>query len=83
MNIYIYIIFITILFTIYVEYSAGGILFRPDSLGKLSFNIKSLLSYLIHPLYNKFLWNPSLLDINYIFVLGISLLLYHILISHV
>jgi len=83
MNIYIYIIFITILFTIYVEYSAGGILFRPDSTGKNIFNIKSLLSYLIHPLHSKFLWNPSLLDINYIFVLGISLLLYHILISHV
>ena len=66
MNIYIYIILITILFSIYIEYSVGGILFRPNSLGKISFNIKSLWSYLINPLHSKVLWNPSLLDINYI-----------------
>ena len=77
MNLFYYIIFITILFTIYVEYSVGGILFRPNSLGKLSTNLYSLFSYLLDPLYNKFLWQPQLLDVNYIFVLGISVLLYN------
>jgi hypothetical protein len=73
MNVFLYIIFITILFTIYVEYSVGGILLRQNSLGKSSPHFYSLASYLINPLYNKFLWNPTLLDVNYIFVLCVSL----------
>ena len=71
MNLLIYIIFVTISFTIYVEYSVGGILFRPNSLGKLSMNLYSWISYLLDPLYNQFLWQPQLLDVNYIFVLNI------------
>jgi len=77
MNLLLYIIFVTISFTIYVEYSVGGILFRPNSLGKLSTNLYSMISYLIDPLYNKFLWQPQLLDVNYIFVLGCSIFLYY------
>jgi len=77
MNVFLYIIAITILFTIYIEYSVGGILFRPNSLGKSSFNFYSLFSYLIDPLHNRFLWNIQLLDVNYIFVLSCSLFLYH------
>ena len=76
MNLFLYIILITTLFTIYVEYSVGGILFRPNSLGKLSMNLYSWISYLLNPLYNKFLWQPQLLDVNYIFILGCSILLY-------
>lgn len=76
MNLLYYIIFVTISFTIYIEYSVGGILFRPNSLGKLSTNLYSLISYLFDPLYNHFLWQPQLLDVNYIFVLGCSILLY-------
>ena len=76
MNLIIFIFLITILFTIYVEYSVGGILFRPNSLGESSPNLYSLASYLINPLYNKFLWNISLLDVNYIFVLSINLVVY-------
>jgi len=79
MNLFLYIIFVTTIFTIYVEYSVTGILFRPNSLGKLSTNLYSLISYLIDPLYNKFLWQPQLLDVNYIFVLGCSILLYKLL----
>ena len=70
-----YFIIITILFIVYVEYSVGGILFRPNSLGKTVINIRSLLSYLINPLYNRFLWNPQLLDVNYPFVLGILIVI--------
>jgi hypothetical protein len=77
MNVNLYIIAITILFIIYIEYSVGGILFRPNSLGKSSFNFYSLFSYLIDPLHNRFLWNIQLLDVNYIFVLSCSLFLYH------
>ena len=76
MNLFLYIILITTIFTIYVEYSVGGILFRPNSLGKLSMNLYSLISYLLNPLYNRFLWQPQLLDVNYIFVLGCSIFLY-------
>ncbi len=79
MNLFYYIIFITTIFIIYVEYSVTGILFRPNSLGKLSTNLYSLFSYLTNPLYNKFLWQPQLLDVNYIFVLGCSLLLYGVI----
>ena len=77
MNLLYYIIFVTISFTIYIEYSVGGILFRPNSLGKLSTNLYSWISYLSNPLYNRFLWQPQLLDVNYIFVLGCSILLYY------
>ena len=79
MNILYYIIFVTILFIIYVEYSVTGILFRPNSLGKLSTNLYSMFSYLIDPLHNSFLWQPQLLDVNYIFVLGCSIILYGII----
>jgi hypothetical protein len=76
MNLLSYIIFVTIIFIIYVEYSVTGILFRPNSLGKLSINLYSIFSYLTNPLYKRFLWYPQLLDVNYIFVLGCSLFLY-------
>ena len=79
MNVNLYIIAITILFIIYIEYSVTGIFFRPDSLGKSSFNFYSLFSYLIDPLHNSFLWNIQLLDVNYIFVLGCGLFLYKLL----
>jgi len=79
MNVFLYIITITISFVIYVEYSVTGIFLRPDNLGKSSFNFYSLFSYLIDPLHNSFLWNIQLLDVNYIFVLGCSLFLYYII----
>ena len=79
MNIFLYIIAITISFVIYVEYSVTGIFLRQNSLGKSSFNFYSLFSYLIDPLHKSFLWNTQLLDVNYIFVLGCSLFLYKLL----
>ena len=72
-----YFIIITIAFIVYVEYSVGGILFRPNNLGKTVINIRSLLSYLVHPLYNRFLWNPKLLDVNYPFVIIIFSFIYY------
>ena len=71
-----YFIIITILFIVYLEYSVGGILFRPNSLGKNALNIRSLLSYLIDPLYNRFLWNSELLDVNYPFIIFVFSFIY-------
>ncbi len=60
---------ITILFIIYVEYNVGNILIRMNSNGIKVLNFNSLFNYLINPLFNKFLWNIQLLDVNYIFVI--------------
>jgi len=76
MKYFYYFIIITILFIVYLEYSVGGILFRPNNLGKTVINIRSQLSYLIHPLYNRFLWNQELLDVNYPFVIIVSSFIY-------
>ena len=76
MNIFIYLLIITILFIIYVEYNVGGILIRSNSSGGKSINIRSMLNFMIHPLYNKLLWNFKSLDINYPFILFISIFIY-------
>ena len=79
MKYFIYILIITLIFIIYVEYSVGSIFFRQNSLGTYIPNIKSLLNFMIHPLYNTFLWNTQSLDINYPFVIIISSLIYYII----
>ena len=71
-----FILFITFLFTFYSEYSVGNILLRPNSSGKLSFNLNSLFHFMIHTFFNQTLWTWNTLDINYPFVLGYSLLIY-------
>jgi len=78
MNYFLFILLITILFIIYSEYSIGNILFRQNSFGINSLNIPSMLHFLIHPLYNSFLWNIHSLDINYPFIVIISSLIYNV-----
>jgi hypothetical protein len=68
--------FITIMFIIYSEYSIGSILFRPDSFGKISMNLYSLLGFLTNPFYKTHLWSLQTLDINYAFVILFSLFIY-------
>ena len=67
---------ITILFIIYSEWSVGSIMFRPDSMGKITMNFGSMINFMINPLYKSDLWNLSTLDINYPFIIGYSLLIY-------
>ena len=69
---------ITILFIIYIEFSVGSILFRPNSSGKISMNLYSLLGFLMNPFYKRDLWNWNTLDINYAFVILYSVFLYYI-----
>ena len=76
MNYILLLFIVTIFFIIYTEYSVGGILIRSNSLGKNVFNFKSLFHFMIHPLYNKFLWNFKTLDINYPFIILISIFIY-------
>jgi len=78
MNYLLYISIVTVLFIIYVEYSVGGILWRQTSSGVKSFNFGSLFNYLINPLRQKFLWNVELLDVNYVFVVIVSSLIYYL-----
>ena len=79
MKYFTFILIITLIFIIYVEYSVGSILFRQNSLGNYVINLPSLLNYMIHPLYNTFLWNIQSLDINYPFIIIISSLIYCII----
>ena len=76
MNIFLYLFIITFLFILYIEFNVGGILIRSNSTGGKSFNFKSLINFMIHPLYNKFLWNFKSLDINYPFIIFISIIFY-------
>ena len=76
MNYFIYILIITIIFLIYVELSVGGIVYRVNASGKKNIRFGNIIHYLVDPLHNKFLWNISLLDVNYVFVFLVSSVLY-------
>ena len=76
MNLFLFLLIITILFIIYIEYFVGGILIRSNSSGNKSFNFISLLNFMFHPLNNKLLWDFKSLDINYPFIILISIIIY-------
>lgn len=50
----------------------GNVLIRPDSNGNPKFSLGGLYSLMKMPLYNKNLWLPENLDINYAFVVATS-----------
>lgn len=76
-NYILFLLLITFIFIIYVEFTIGGILFRYNSNNIKTLNVMSLLNYLVHPLKSKFLWNIHLLDVNYIFIISISSFFYN------
>ena len=57
-------ILVTLLFLIYIEAYVGSIMFRYNSENKLYFNLWSGLNFLVHPLYDKFLWNINSLHMK-------------------
>ena len=77
MKFLIFILIITFIFLIYVEYTVGGIVFRQNASGTIIFHWIGAIDYLINPLYNAFLWNIKLLDVNYIFIIILSVIIYH------
>lgn len=77
MKLFIYLFVITILFLIYVECSVGNVIYRVTSDGSRKILVKNIIHYLIEPLKNGYLWKLSVLDLNYIFVIVLSLIIYH------
>jgi hypothetical protein len=75
MNLLLLLIIVTVLFIIYIEIFVGGILLRDNSLGVKVFNFKSLFNFLLHPLHNRFLWNIKALDINYLFIIIVTVII--------
>ena len=76
-NFILYILFITLIFIIYVEYSVGNVIYRVGVDGLKGFRLMNIFHFLINPLYNHFLWKLNLLDVNYIFTIVISTILYY------
>ena len=72
----LYLLLITILFTIYIEYSVGNVIWREGVKGVKEFRPVNIIHYLVNPLHNHFLWKYQLLDINYIVFVVISTILY-------
>lgn len=68
---------VTFLFILYVEFSVGNIIWREGVNGMKTFQPGNILHYLLNPLYNSFLWNFQLLDVNYVFVIVLSSIAYH------
>lgn len=76
-NFLLYLLLITILFILYVEYSVGNVIYRVGVDGSKGFRLMNIIYYLIDPLHNHFLWKLNLLDVNYIFTIVISTILYY------
>jgi hypothetical protein len=66
----LFIFIFTISYLLFIESYVGSIMFRYNSDNILSFNLWSGLNFLVHPLYNLFLWNKETLIMNYPFMLG-------------
>lgn len=77
------IIAFTLLFLMYIEAYVGNIMFRYNSENKLYFNLWSGLNFLVHPLYDKFLWNVKSLHMNYPFMIVIFVAINLILRYHI
>ena len=71
------ILIVTLCFIVWAEYSVGSIILRPNSLNQKTFNLSSLLGFLVNPLHARTLWTLDTLDINYPFIIGYTLVIYY------
>ena len=78
-----FILIFTLLFLIYIELYVGSIIIRYNSDNKLYFNLWSGLNFLVHPLYDTFLWNVNSLHMNYPFMIGVAVAINLILRYHI
>lgn len=74
-------LFATVIFIIYVIFSPGlkGIAFRPDVENKIRFRPSNIFHLMFNPLHNTFLWNPSMLTCNWVFLSLLSGLVFSLL----
>jgi hypothetical protein len=79
MNLLGYLTSITIVFVLWIEYSVGNIFYRISGDGTKKFNFLSLLNFMINPFHSSFLWNWETIDLNYLLIIGISILLYYLI----
>lgn len=76
MNYFFFIFIITILFLLYVEITIGNVIYRTTSSGFKEIRLSNIIHYLLEPFKSLFLWNYKLLDVNYIFIVMVSSILY-------
>jgi len=74
----LYYFIVTICFIIYCEISLGGIIYRYNSKGVKTIQMNSCIHYLLHPFHNTYLWNYKILDVNYIFIIISSSIIYYL-----
>ena len=79
MNLLGYLTSITIVFVLWIEYSVGNIFYRISGDGTKKLNFLSLLNFMINPFHSSFLWNWETIDLNYLLIIGISILLYYLI----
>lgn len=84
MNLFQIIIIVTILFIIYYQIFVGSIFFRGDnpySLLNFLSGMRAMVNHAINPLHSSAMWKPQLLNVNYIFILIITISVYYLIIN--
>ena len=72
-----YLIVVTVIFVIWIEYSVGNVFYRISGDGTKKLNFLSLLNFMSNPFHSSFLWTWETADLNYLFIIGISIIAYY------